>query len=211
VYRAVDQRGHVIDVYVSRRRDIASARRFFTAAFTAVLSVHGVPTEVIADRAPALANVIEDLVQCWVAQHRPVREQPGRVRPWPAEGQAQAAAWVEDRAYGERGGPGARVRSEPASWPLRARCRHRPAAPAGHRIRRTHTRRLTSPVPQVPPRPAARASNATEPRGFSSLIRMKRWLVTWADPTTGACHDRGNHSSTARPSARASVRALRAP
>jgi transposase-like protein len=30
VYRAVDQYGQVIDVYVSRRRDIASARRFFT-------------------------------------------------------------------------------------------------------------------------------------------------------------------------------------
>jgi IS6 family transposase len=58
VYRAVDQHGQVIDVYVSRRRDIASARRFFTAA----LSVHAVPSEVVIDRAPALANVIEDLV-----------------------------------------------------------------------------------------------------------------------------------------------------
>ncbi len=45
-------------MYVSQRRDIASARTFFTAA----LSVHGVPTEVVTDRAPALANVIEDLV-----------------------------------------------------------------------------------------------------------------------------------------------------
>ena len=58
LYRAVDQHGQVIDVYVSQRRDIASARTFFTAA----LSVHGVPTEVITDRAPALANVIEELV-----------------------------------------------------------------------------------------------------------------------------------------------------
>ena len=48
VYRAVDQRGQVIDVYVSQRRDIAAARRFFTAA----LSVHGDPTEVVTDRAP---------------------------------------------------------------------------------------------------------------------------------------------------------------
>jgi len=58
VYRAVDQRGQVIDVYVSQRRDIGSARRFFTAAST----VHGVPTEVVTDRAPALANVIEELI-----------------------------------------------------------------------------------------------------------------------------------------------------
>ena len=54
----MDQHGQVLDVYVSQRRDIASARRFFTAALT----VHGEPGEVITDRAPALANVIEDLV-----------------------------------------------------------------------------------------------------------------------------------------------------
>ena len=35
VYRAVDQHGQVIDVLVSRRRDIASARRFFTTALAA--------------------------------------------------------------------------------------------------------------------------------------------------------------------------------
>ena len=58
VYLAVDQHGQVIDVYVSRPRDIASARTFFTAA----LSVHDEPTEVVTDRAPALANVVEDLV-----------------------------------------------------------------------------------------------------------------------------------------------------
>src|SRR3954463_6071410 len=58
VYRAVDQHGQVIDVYVSRRRDIASARAFFTAA----LAVQDVPCEVATDRAPASANVIEELV-----------------------------------------------------------------------------------------------------------------------------------------------------
>ena len=58
LYRAVDQHGQVIDVYVSARRDIPSARRVFTTA----LSFHGDPGEVITDRAPALANVIADLV-----------------------------------------------------------------------------------------------------------------------------------------------------
>jgi transposase-like protein len=48
VYRAVDQYRQVIDVFVSQRRDIAAARRFFTAALT----VHGDPGEVITDRAP---------------------------------------------------------------------------------------------------------------------------------------------------------------
>ena len=58
VYRAVDQHGQVIGVFVSRRRDIASARRFFTTA----LAAHHAPAEVITDRAPALANVIEELI-----------------------------------------------------------------------------------------------------------------------------------------------------
>jgi len=58
VYRAVDQHGQVIDVFVSPRRDIASARWFFTTSLTA----HGEPAEVITDRAPALANVIDELI-----------------------------------------------------------------------------------------------------------------------------------------------------
>jgi len=63
----------VIDVYVSRRRDIASARAFFTAA----LAVHGGPGEVITDRAPALANVIEDLTPA--AWHNTGQYQNNRV------------------------------------------------------------------------------------------------------------------------------------
>lgn len=39
VYRAVDQHGQVIDVYVSKRRNIAAARKFFTDA----LEAHGCP------------------------------------------------------------------------------------------------------------------------------------------------------------------------
>ena len=58
VYRAVDQHGQVIDILVSKYRNIASARRFFTASLLA----HRAPAEVTTDRAPALANVIEDLI-----------------------------------------------------------------------------------------------------------------------------------------------------
>ena len=57
-YRAVDGYGQVIDVYVSVRRDVAAARRFFTTAIAA----HGEPEEVVTDRAAALANVIEELL-----------------------------------------------------------------------------------------------------------------------------------------------------
>lgn len=58
VYRAVDQYGQGIDVFVSNHRDIASARAFLTAAVAA----HGEPAEVATDRAPALSNVIDDLL-----------------------------------------------------------------------------------------------------------------------------------------------------
>ena len=55
VYRAIDQYGQIIDVYVSPRRDTRAARRFFTTA-------HGAPTEVVTDRAPALRAAIDALV-----------------------------------------------------------------------------------------------------------------------------------------------------
>jgi IS6 family transposase len=58
VYRAVDEYGQVIDVYVSARRDIAAARTFFVA----VLDAHGGPEEVVTDLAPALETAIEELI-----------------------------------------------------------------------------------------------------------------------------------------------------
>jgi transposase, IS6 family len=73
VYRAVDQHGQVIDVYVWQRRDIASAGRFFAAA----LGVHGDPAEVITDRAPALVDVIEELFPA--ALHNTGRYENNRV------------------------------------------------------------------------------------------------------------------------------------
>jgi transposase, IS6 family len=57
VYRAVDQSGQIIDVYVSARRDARAARRFFMMA----LCAHGEPVEVVTDRAPALRAAIEEL------------------------------------------------------------------------------------------------------------------------------------------------------
>jgi transposase, IS6 family len=58
VYRAVDQYGQIIDVYVSARRDIRAARRFFTS----VLDAHCAPAEIVTDRAPALRAVIDELI-----------------------------------------------------------------------------------------------------------------------------------------------------
>ena len=58
VYRAIDQNGQVIDLFVSKHRDIASARKFLATSLLA----HRIPTEVITDRAADLANVIDELI-----------------------------------------------------------------------------------------------------------------------------------------------------
>ena len=74
VYRAVDQDGQVIDVLVSKRRDIASARRFFVAA----LAAHPAPVEVIRS-GPCSRERDRRVDPGGVPQHRPVREQSVRV------------------------------------------------------------------------------------------------------------------------------------
>ena len=67
VYRAVDQHGHIIDVFISPRHDTAAARRFFEAA----LGAHGEPVEVVTDQAPALRAVIAELIpNVWVPETR---------------------------------------------------------------------------------------------------------------------------------------------
>ena len=58
VYRAVDQYGQIIDVYVSATRDTNAARRFFATAIRA----HGDPVEVVTDRAAPLGVVIDELL-----------------------------------------------------------------------------------------------------------------------------------------------------
>jgi len=58
VYRAVDQYGQVIDVFVSKKRDLKAATTFFGSAITA----HGQPAEITTDRAHALVRVITELL-----------------------------------------------------------------------------------------------------------------------------------------------------
>jgi IS6 family transposase len=58
VYRAIDQFGQVIDVFVALRRDAAAARRFFGHA---VDTTGVVPVEVVTDRAPAYPRVLDEL------------------------------------------------------------------------------------------------------------------------------------------------------
>ncbi len=58
VYRAIDQYGQIIDVFVSPRRDTRAAGRFFAT----VLGSHGQPAEVVTDRAWTLLAVVDELI-----------------------------------------------------------------------------------------------------------------------------------------------------
>jgi transposase-like protein len=65
VYRAIDQVGQVIDVFVCPRRDVTAARRFFERAIGATTVT---PIEVVTDRAATYPIVLQELAP--VAWHR---------------------------------------------------------------------------------------------------------------------------------------------
>ena len=73
VYRAIDQFGQVIDVFVAPRRDANAARRFFERAIRTTMR----PVEVVTDRAPTYPVVLEELVPA--AWHRTDRYANNRV------------------------------------------------------------------------------------------------------------------------------------
>jgi transposase-like protein len=65
VYRAIDQSGQIVDVFVSARRDAKASRRFFERA---IGTTKVMPAEVVTDRAPTYPLVIEELLPA--AWHR---------------------------------------------------------------------------------------------------------------------------------------------
>jgi transposase-like protein len=75
VYRAIDQFGQVIDVFVSPRRDAAAARRFFEGALGATKIT---PVEVITDHAGTYPIVLEELLPA--AWHRTDRYANNRIK-----------------------------------------------------------------------------------------------------------------------------------
>jgi transposase-like protein len=82
VYRAVDQRGQVVDVHVSARRDAAAARRFFRRA---LYTLKATPTEVVTDAAPVYPSVLDELIpSAWhhVEQYanNPIEADHGRLK-----------------------------------------------------------------------------------------------------------------------------------
>jgi transposase, IS6 family len=67
VYRAIDQFGHVIDVYGSPRRDATATRRFLERA---IGTTKVAPVEVVTDHAPGYPAVLEELIILSGAQTR---------------------------------------------------------------------------------------------------------------------------------------------
>jgi transposase-like protein len=57
LYRALDQHGQIVDVWLSARRDLRAAREFFIRA----LATGCVPVEVTTDRAPSYPRVLDEL------------------------------------------------------------------------------------------------------------------------------------------------------
>jgi transposase-like protein len=74
VYRAIDQSGQVIDVFVSPRRDSTAARRFFERAIGTTKTL---PSEVVTDLAPTYLVVLEELLP--TAWHRTDRYANNRI------------------------------------------------------------------------------------------------------------------------------------
>ncbi len=121
-YRAVDQFGQVIDVFVSSRRDATAARRFFQQA---IKTTNVTPAEVTTDKAATYPIVLDEVVPS--AWHRteqyannPIEADHGRLKAWlrPMRGLKQ------DRSAGPSlpGMPLCRTSAEvTTNWQLRRR------------------------------------------------------------------------------------------
>ena len=135
VYRAVDQHGQVIDVLrLSQTRHHRGTQVLHDRA-----TAHGEPDEVVTDLAPALATRHRGTAARLVSQHRPVRQQPCRMRPRPPQSAATTDARTEDRPNRPGRHRGPCVHAEPAPRPLRTRRRRGPpcrAAGAFHELSR---------------------------------------------------------------------------
>jgi transposase-like protein len=126
VYRAVDQHGQVIDIFVSPRRDAPAAKKFFAQALKATGSK---PAEVVTDKASTYPGVLDEVLPG--AFHNTVKHANNaiendhgrlRARLRPMRG-TQTGPLCPDRHRRPRPDP------EPATGSLRTR-RRCPATPA---------------------------------------------------------------------------------
>jgi hypothetical protein len=116
VYRAIDQFGQVIDVFVSARRDAKAARRFFGQAISATT---GHARRGHHRSGAGLPGGAEGTAASGMAPHRPVRQQPGRGRSRPAEGAATTDARPQAGPQHQRDHRRACIHPERSTWTLR--------------------------------------------------------------------------------------------
>ena len=181
VYRAVDQYGQVIDVYLSDHRDIAAARTFFTAA----LAAHAKPAEVVTDRAAPLAHLIDDLLP--ESLHTTEQYANNRVECDHGRLKARLRPMRGLKTNGERADPRSRLRAEPAPRALRTRNRHHTRARVGNRLRRTPGSDLAAtPCRREPSRPAIDQrdrADRSQPGGGFGLGEHHRTMPATTKPT----------------------------
>jgi transposase-like protein len=117
VYRAIDQFGQVIDVFVAPRRDAKAARRFFDQA---IGTTKMTPVEVVTDQAATYPMVLEELLRA--SWHRTEQYANNHVECDHGRLKARAAADARPQAGPQRQRDHCRpcLRPEPPARPLRA-------------------------------------------------------------------------------------------
>ena len=130
VYRAIDQFGQVIDVFVSPRRDAKAARRFLEQT---IGTTKRRPAEVVTDKAAAYPAMLEELLpEAW--HRRAVRQQPDRGRPRSSQVEAASDAWAQTGPQRQDRDRRACLGPEPRSRALRAGGRGAGDPPSGGRV-----------------------------------------------------------------------------
>ena len=131
LYRAMDQFGQVIDVYISPRRDTEAAHRFFDRAIRATMIT---PVEVVTDKAAAYPRVLDERVPA--AWHGTEKYANNRIEA--DHGQLKRRLRPMRGLKTDAGCPGdhgrTRLRAERPPRPLRARRRGAHESSAGRRI-----------------------------------------------------------------------------
>jgi transposase-like protein len=187
VYRAIDQFGQVVDVFVAPARDLRAARRFFERA---TATTRTMPSEVETDQAPTYPGGLGRVAPGGKARHRSVRQQQGRVRPRPPEGttssdaRAQAGPQRPDRDRRPR------LLAEHPSRALRAGGSRAGAPAHSGRVSRAHLGDLT---------PAVHRHLSSMPRthqtqqcrqtaiGVGSSRSARRYLGGWRPTAVPSC------------------------
>ena len=140
VYRAIDQFGQAVDVFVSVRRDTAAAYRFFERA---IGTTKVVPVEVVTDPAATYLVVLEELLPA--AWHRTeqyannrVEADHGRLKAW-----LRPMTWAQAGPQRQSDHCRACLRPEPPARTVRVGRRGASDPASGGRLRRTRPRNLT--------------------------------------------------------------------